>query len=286
MEDEDSLRVPVWITLPGLPPNYFQESILQSIGNGFGRYLKRDNATACVTRSKAVLICVELDASLPLLKSFCLGPPGLESSHFQEVIFESNPSFCVFYRKQDHLENKCLRRQEKGKRDKKIGGEMEGKKNGMKHIWKVVGNREDETNFPVKENEVGESSKARRNAILEKIQERRESIEEDLSRVWFISLDGALHDSCMDASNVQVRVGDDFNSCGSKDVEINVPLKELISNSHESWFEAIEEESEGQLQEKVDLAEPRSSLRLVDEALEFELGGLGDKEFFCCRRCG
>lgn len=39
-EDEDSPWVPVWITLLGLPPNFFQESILWSIGNGFGHYLK------------------------------------------------------------------------------------------------------------------------------------------------------------------------------------------------------------------------------------------------------
>lgn len=40
LEDEDSPWAPVWLTLPGLPPNYFQESMLRSIGNGFGRYLK------------------------------------------------------------------------------------------------------------------------------------------------------------------------------------------------------------------------------------------------------
>ncbi|KAG2701938.1 hypothetical protein I3760_06G068500 [Carya illinoinensis] len=45
--EDDSPRVPIWLTLPGLPPNYFHVSIFRSIGGGFGRFLKRDNVTAC-----------------------------------------------------------------------------------------------------------------------------------------------------------------------------------------------------------------------------------------------
>ncbi|XP_035543856.1 uncharacterized protein LOC118347890 [Juglans regia] len=59
--------------------------MLTSIGNGFGRYLKRDNATACVTHLEAARICLEIDVSKPLRKSFWLGPPGLASSHYQET---------------------------------------------------------------------------------------------------------------------------------------------------------------------------------------------------------
>lgn len=99
VEEEDSPLVLVWVTLPGLPPNYFQESMLSSIGNGFGRYLKRDNAMACVTRPMVAHICVEIDVSKPLRKSFWLGPPGLVSSHYQEVIFYSIPLFCACYMK-------------------------------------------------------------------------------------------------------------------------------------------------------------------------------------------
>ncbi|KAF5465236.1 hypothetical protein F2P56_015261 [Juglans regia] len=105
MEDEDSPWVPIWLTLPGLPPNYFQESMLRSIGNGFGCFLKQDNAMTCVTHPEAVHICVEIGVSQPLRNSFWLGPPGLATSHFQEVVIVSIPSFCVFGRKQGHLED-------------------------------------------------------------------------------------------------------------------------------------------------------------------------------------
>lgn len=44
-EDPESPLVHVWISLLGLPLNYFYSSILKSIGGGFGRFLTRDNAT-------------------------------------------------------------------------------------------------------------------------------------------------------------------------------------------------------------------------------------------------
>lgn len=83
--------------------------MLHSIGNGFGRYLNGDNAIACVTCPEAVRICIELDVSQLLRKSFWLGPSGIATSHFQEVIFNSTPSICVFCRKQSHFEAKCSR---------------------------------------------------------------------------------------------------------------------------------------------------------------------------------
>lgn len=60
-EKEDSPLVPVWLSLPGLPPNYFNLSIMQSIGGGLGRFLKTVNAMVCVTRPAVARICVELD---------------------------------------------------------------------------------------------------------------------------------------------------------------------------------------------------------------------------------
>lgn len=84
-EDDESL---VWITLLGLPPNYFQCFILKSFGDGSRHFLKCDNATICVTRSKETRIFVEMDVSVPLKSHFWIGPPSLEASHYQEVIFE------------------------------------------------------------------------------------------------------------------------------------------------------------------------------------------------------
>lgn len=101
-EEDDSPLDPVRITLPGLPPNYFHVSILKSIGGGFGKFLKRDNTTACVTRPQATHICVKMDVSKPLRHSFWIGVMGLDNSHFQEVIYETLPAYCSCCRKQGH----------------------------------------------------------------------------------------------------------------------------------------------------------------------------------------
>lgn len=50
-EDQEPVRVPVWIFLPRLTPNFFHESFLQSITAPIGWFLKRDNPTKCVTRT-------------------------------------------------------------------------------------------------------------------------------------------------------------------------------------------------------------------------------------------
>lgn len=110
MEEEDSPWVLVWVTLPGLPLNYFQVSMLSSIGNGFGRYLKRDNTMMCVTHPEVAQTCVEIDVSKPLRNSFWLGPLGMVVSHFQKVISDLIPLFCMCCRKQGHLESNCLRK--------------------------------------------------------------------------------------------------------------------------------------------------------------------------------
>lgn len=49
VEEDDSPLVLVWLSLLGLPPNVFHDFILRSTGGDFERFLKRDNAKACVT---------------------------------------------------------------------------------------------------------------------------------------------------------------------------------------------------------------------------------------------
>lgn len=69
-------------------------TILKSIGRGFGHFLKHDNVKACVTRPEVARICVEMDISKPLRHHFWLGPPSMISSHFQDVVYESILPFC------------------------------------------------------------------------------------------------------------------------------------------------------------------------------------------------
>ncbi|XP_042973018.1 uncharacterized protein LOC122304820 [Carya illinoinensis] len=122
IEEEDSPWVPFWLSLPGLPPNFFQESILRSIGDGIGKFLKRDNATACVTRPEAARICVEVNVAGSLRKSFWLGALHGETSHFQEIFYESVPSYCCSCRKQGHTEERCNRNRVSTRKKEGQGG--------------------------------------------------------------------------------------------------------------------------------------------------------------------
>lgn len=48
-ENSELALVLVWITLPGLLPNFYHEAFLKNISAPIGVFLHRDNATCCTT---------------------------------------------------------------------------------------------------------------------------------------------------------------------------------------------------------------------------------------------
>lgn len=42
-EDEEPSRVLVWISLPGLPPNYYSETFFNILMASIGMFIRRDN---------------------------------------------------------------------------------------------------------------------------------------------------------------------------------------------------------------------------------------------------
>lgn len=79
-EEHESSLVPVWVFLSGLLPHYYHEFVLRVIAAAFGRFLKRDNFTACASRTDGAHVCVEMDISKPPVESFWLGVPHYPSS--------------------------------------------------------------------------------------------------------------------------------------------------------------------------------------------------------------
>lgn len=109
--------------------------------------------------------------------------------------------------------------------------------------------------------------------------------------VWFVSPDGELFDACMDDCKVEsstalhaeadvVLTGDGPSTELSAGVAISDIVKGTPSKKQDNWFELTEADSDDDGQESLDHSKPQSSLHLVDEALEFELVGLGDVDFF------
>ncbi|XP_018826667.2 uncharacterized protein LOC108995543 [Juglans regia] len=252
-EEEESPIVPVWISLPGLPPNYFHGSILKSIGGGFGRILKCDNATACVTHPEVAQIYVELDLSKPLQHHFWLGPPSSASSHYQEVVYESILLFCNWCRTQGHLEQKCVHKKKSVEKGKSRVVSKDGDRGHLKQSWKVVGEK--------KRMEGGEGARSvmKEGDLLSKEQFSREitSVEQK-ERSEFVEWEVLNQDE----PNVRNHIGSSM---------------ELQHNS-ESWFEQSEKRTGQDVSIEIldGFPSPRSSLKITDEELEFELCGVAD----------
>lgn len=162
--------------------------MLRSIGGGFGRFLKRDNATACVSWKEATRICVEMDVSKPLRHSFWLGSPSLPNSHFHEVIiYESVPLFCDICRKQGHQASNC-RRGKNPVQQSLVGGTR--KKEGddaAKKVWKAVGIKN-----PVVQDNMGIYFVARRAELLAIIKKRQSQAHSERLEVMFVDAKGKI----------------------------------------------------------------------------------------------
>ncbi|CAN1137715.1 hypothetical protein LINPERHAP2_LOCUS10234 [Linum perenne] len=71
---EDTLlaTLRVWVRLPGIPFEYFDNAILKLIGDRIGRTIRIDHTTLEGTRGNFARICVEVDLSKPLLSKYRL----------------------------------------------------------------------------------------------------------------------------------------------------------------------------------------------------------------------
>ncbi|XP_061373061.1 uncharacterized protein LOC133315448 [Gastrolobium bilobum] len=59
-------KITAWIRLPGFPIEYVNTSLMKSLGDWVGTFIKLDSATTNLARGKFARICVELDLSQPL----------------------------------------------------------------------------------------------------------------------------------------------------------------------------------------------------------------------------
>ncbi|XP_031095201.1 uncharacterized protein LOC115999492 [Ipomoea triloba] len=62
----------VWVRLPAIPVEYFEEDFLWKIGKKIGRPIKIDDTTSLVSKGKFARVCVEVDMTKPLLARFTL----------------------------------------------------------------------------------------------------------------------------------------------------------------------------------------------------------------------
>ncbi|WOL17753.1 hypothetical protein Cni_G26546 [Canna indica] len=89
---EELSSAPVWIQLPDLPMEYWQNSSLFRIASLVGKPIKVDEQSFSWLRGKFVRICVDLDFTKPLKQGLWIEKPGY--GIFQAIRYERLPIFC------------------------------------------------------------------------------------------------------------------------------------------------------------------------------------------------
>ncbi|XP_043714595.1 uncharacterized protein LOC122662953 [Telopea speciosissima] len=101
----ESPFVPIWITIPGLPINFYHGNFLLCIAGTIGKPLKVDGATGNCIRIVAARVYVELDLRNPIPSKIWIGCGG--DGFFQKVVVERLPSYCCFCSKIGHVKESC-----------------------------------------------------------------------------------------------------------------------------------------------------------------------------------
>ncbi|XP_042958231.1 uncharacterized protein LOC122293850 [Carya illinoinensis] len=117
-EDYEPPCVPVWVFLPGLPPSFYQPSVLKMITAPIGRFIRCDNSTTCATRTDGARICLEVDSSKAPINYFWIGKPGVPRSRRQEIIFKTLPAYCSRCKCQGHNAQTCCKDSDQKKQTK------------------------------------------------------------------------------------------------------------------------------------------------------------------------
>lgn len=105
LEDE-SLVVPIWVSLEKLPIFLFHKEALYEIGKLLGNPVKIDGYTANRSKLCQENLCIELDVSKPLPNHLWL--KTMDKGFAVKVSYSKVPHYCVNCHKLGHLEANCL----------------------------------------------------------------------------------------------------------------------------------------------------------------------------------
>lgn len=105
LEQEDFTKVPVWLRLYSLPVDYWNERILEAIGNKLGVFIKTSDLTSQGKYTVYARICVYMDVSGPLPGYIALIHKGIQLN--QSIDYENIPFRCRKCRQHRHLSHGC-----------------------------------------------------------------------------------------------------------------------------------------------------------------------------------
>jgi len=130
---EDFATLPVWVQLPDLPLDCWNERALSKIVSKVGKPITTDKMTRTKERLSFARVLVEVDASKDLVRGVDLRLPTGEV-YRQLVVFEFIPKFCKKCKTFGHVEGDCKKELGDGrlsayvpKKKQQVGGRMVNK---------------------------------------------------------------------------------------------------------------------------------------------------------------
>ncbi|XP_059070730.1 uncharacterized protein LOC131860351 [Cryptomeria japonica] len=143
MSDSLLVQVPVWVKLPGLPLEYWVESIFLDIASSFGDLLSIDPITASRRRLTHARFCVGIAHDADMLEQIdIMSKLGTWKQHIE---YESIPFVCFHYKKASRWAKHCpIKPKGENKQAKTI---VESKKAPEKKVWQVKNSENKETNL-------------------------------------------------------------------------------------------------------------------------------------------
>ncbi|XP_057814896.2 uncharacterized protein LOC131028601 [Cryptomeria japonica] len=96
---------PIWVRLPGLPLEFWDEQIFRWIGNSFGSYVTTDLVTLAKSRLLYACFCVNVAINKALPNFVSLNSNWGKWSH--AIVYENATLFCQKCAKQGHTYVEC-----------------------------------------------------------------------------------------------------------------------------------------------------------------------------------
>lgn len=93
--------VALWMRLPELPIEYYDEEALHDIGNAIGPMLRVDVNTFMEKRGRFARICVQVDVDKPLVRTIIIG------SKMLQVVYKGVSSMCFSCGQLGHRRMDC-----------------------------------------------------------------------------------------------------------------------------------------------------------------------------------
>ncbi|XVF06930.1 hypothetical protein REPUB_Repub06bG0093500 [Reevesia pubescens] len=99
--------VAAWIRFPGMPLEYYDNTILRRLGDEIGRSVRIDRTTSNMSRGKFARMCVELDLNKPLVSKIFIG------GRWQKIEYEGLKMLCFHCGRFGHSDLDCQIRMKK-----------------------------------------------------------------------------------------------------------------------------------------------------------------------------